>query len=62
MTTTEKMASLLERVKPLVGISLPIDICNRMRREMADLLAEYHKEVQEQEESKAKKRGKNVPA
>jgi len=56
------MASLLERVKPLVGIGLPIDICNRLRREIADMLVEYHNDVREQEEAKAKKRGKNVPA
>lgn len=63
MELTDKMAKLLEKIKPLVGIGLPLSQNNMVRGQIADILREY-------EESKlpkgidivvayeAKKRGK----
>lgn len=41
MDLVDKMANLLEQIKPLMGIGLPLSQNNLVRGRIADLLREY---------------------
>jgi|AMWB02.1.fsa_nt_gi hypothetical protein len=63
MELIDKMAKLLEQIKPLVGIGLPLDQNNLVRGKIGELLREYEESKQPKGIDivvayEAKKRGK----
>ena len=46
MELIDKMAKLLEQIKPLVGIGLPLDQNNLVRGKIGELLREYEESKQ----------------